>query len=153
MIQAYFFSVIWLLVLSALLLVGPYGWRLSWLLDIRRFFISSAPVRLGMTSSGFILGILLLFFPIHPGPPILGDLVPAAVILGGSFWLMKTARRIASWYRYLQTGTKHLDSSFQPLKPESLFSDAPGENQRLIGGYVALVVAVIHFAVPMAVLL
>ncbi|AEC02161.1 hypothetical protein [Parasphaerochaeta coccoides] len=154
MIQAYYLSVTWLFGLAGLLLVGPYGGTLSVLLNLRSLFVNSRPVRVILAFLGFILGFLLLCFPIAPGPRILGDFIPAVVTLAGSVWLTKCAGTISAWQREEKTGgtPDHVrDGGLS--RPEDIFIDPPGESKKIIWGHIVFIVAAIHFLFPMAVLL
>ena len=67
MIQAYFFSVVYLLFSALLFLLAFYRQKLAFI-------------------SGIVISIVLLLAPISPGPVIIGDFVPALFILFSSFY-------------------------------------------------------------------
>ena len=84
MIQFYLFSVLYLVLASGLLLVDKYGSRLLFLINIKNFYIAKKKTQIICLVIGAVILLGVVFFPVEPGPMVLGDLLPAlnlAVVL------------------------------------------------------------------------
>lgn len=130
MIQVYFLSVCYLFFGALLLLLPSYKVRLFFLLGVKNRIKEDRRIRMALFIAGLVLFLLQLFFPIAPGPRFLGDLVPAFTTLYVAFWIVK---------------------SYRHEKAEDVIA-AMGEGQKSLG-FSILSLAVVHFLVPMCVLL
>ena len=81
MVHIYFLSEIYLIFSAAVLLADRYGMHLIFLLNARSFYLTGRKKRIVFPLIGLLLMVGLLFFPIEPGPIIIGDLMPAMMIL------------------------------------------------------------------------
>lgn len=84
MIQFYLLSVLYLVLASGLLLVDKYGSRLLFLINIKNFYIAKKRTQIICLVIGVVILLGVVFFPVEPGPMVLGDLLPAlnlAVVL------------------------------------------------------------------------
>ena len=84
MIQFYLLSVLYLVLASGLLLVDKYGSRLLFLINIKNFYIAKKRTQIICLVIGAVILLGVVFFPVEPGPMVLGDLLPAlnlAVVL------------------------------------------------------------------------
>ncbi len=133
MIQFYLVSVVYLVFSSFLLLVDSYRRRLSFMLKAK----SRIREKPGLLNFYFILGIviflLLLFFPISPGPQIAGDVLPSVFSIGMAFFF-----RIL----YSERNRERSDAYLAGKKPRL---------KKL--GFACLFVALLHFLFPSFVLL
>ena len=84
MIQFYLLSVLYLVLASGLLLVDKYGSRLFFLINLKTFYNSKKSTQIICLIVGALILLGVIFFPVNPGPMVLGDLLPAinlAVVL------------------------------------------------------------------------
>ncbi len=141
MMQIYVLSIVYLLVGAGILLSDTYGGRFALLLSLRYIFRTKKVFRLVLIITGFALSLALGFFPMAPGPPLLGDLIPMANTLLLTFW-------------YVFHALRHTDED-EPLREKSVLK-ATGQyfekNKRNLG-FITSLVALLHFLVPMSVLL
>ena len=77
MIQFYLLSVLYLVLASGLLLVDKYGSRLFFLINLKTFYNSKKITQIICLSVGALILLGVVFFPVNPGPMVLGDLLPA----------------------------------------------------------------------------
>jgi hypothetical protein len=126
MIQCYFLSVVYLAVSGLLRLFDNHRSMLLFLLSFRQALSDNKKLRLAMGCGGFLLALLLTFFPVSPGPRALGDLIPAVFL-------------VTEAVNYLRFAAK----SSQILKNS--------EKDRIMG-YAVLAAAAVHFLFPMGVL-
>jgi hypothetical protein len=141
--QIYLSSIIYLLVGAAILLVDQYGGRYLLLLRLKNFAISSVQTSVGFVVIGVLLTIFKIAFPIPPGPPLLGDLIPSLALFSLSlyhFTLLFRQKRSVKGVR-----TPHQEV-FQ--KTGSLI-----ETHKKNLGFTILVIAALHFLFPQAILL
>ncbi len=141
MMQIYLLSVAYLLLGSAFLLSDTYGGRFSLLLSLRYVFRTKKGFQTIMIILGFALSLALGFFPMSPGPRLLGDLIPMANTILLTFWYLFHALRYSDEDASLQEKSV-LESTGQYFE----------KNKRNFGFLTALV-ALLHFLVPMSVLL
>ncbi len=134
MIQGYFLSVFYLILSAAIYFQGKYRIELSFMLrftdelekDRKKLFIFSA--------LGLLTFLILIFFPQSPGPVILGDLIPALVVLYNTIYFFMMIKRKEKSVRGEYLDTKR------------------GE-RKIILGYISLSLAVLHFLFPSFVLI
>ena len=70
-----------MLVSAAILLADRYGVHMILLINIRSFYLDGRKRQILFPVAGLFLTAGLLFFPVSPGPMILGDLLPAVTVL------------------------------------------------------------------------
>ncbi|MDY0288850.1 MAG: hypothetical protein RBR15_08505 [Sphaerochaeta sp.] len=139
--QIYLLSIAYLLVGAGILLSDAYGGRFALLLSLRYLFRTKKAFRTVLIIAGFALGLALGFFPVAPGPPLLGDLIPLANTALLTLW-------------YISHALRHTEGD--EIVDEQSVLKATGqyfEKNRRNFGFITLVVAVLHFLVPMSVLL
>ena len=77
MIQFYLLSVLYLVLASGLLLVDKYGSTVFFLINLKTFYNSKKLIQIICLSVGAVILLGVIFFPVNPGPMVLGDLLPA----------------------------------------------------------------------------
>ena len=77
MIQFYLLSVVYLVLASGLLLVNKYGSMVFFLINLKTFYNSKKLTQIICLSVGAVILLGVVFFPVDPGPMVLGDLLPA----------------------------------------------------------------------------
>ncbi|MDY4609002.1 MAG: hypothetical protein SPD11_00100 [Sphaerochaetaceae bacterium] len=153
MMQVYFLGIVYLLLGAGMLLVDYYGGRLLLLIRLRSTFRSSRVCRLLIVVGGFLLVILTLLFPVPPGPRILGDLIPAMNIFALWIWFVSQAIAI-SRKRKDDSSAEGEEHPARNREDDMLhYTSSLIETNKRNFGLVTLVVACLHFLVPMFVLL
>lgn len=141
MMQIYLLSIAYLLLGAGILLSDAYGGRYALLLSLRYLFRTNRFFLKVLIIIGFALSLALGFFPMAPGPRLLGDLIPMANTLLLTFW-------------YVFHALRHTDED-EPPEEKSVLK-ATGQyfekNKRNLG-FITSLVALLHFLVPMSVLL
>lgn len=133
MIQFYLLSVFYLLFSALLLLVDSYRRSLSFMLKAKSRIREKQKLLNLYFFSGIAIFLLLLFFPVSPGPQIAGDIVPAVFSLGMAFFF-----RILYSERNRERSDAYLAGKKARLKKL---------------GFICLSVAFVHFLFPSFVLL
>lgn len=123
MAQIYLLSVLFLFVSAGLLLVDKYGNILLVLINLKNAFQAHKWLRIGFLIAGCILALGLTFFPMEPGPAMLGDLLPAANIV------------ILVLYFLRQLGKDGTEVQYN-------------DSRKIALGFITLGIAVIHFLFP-----
>ncbi|NBK21244.1 MAG: hypothetical protein EOM68_04380 [Spirochaetia bacterium] len=141
MMQIYLMSIAYLVLGAGFLLSDMYGGRFSLLLSLRYIFRTNKGFQKVMIILGFALSLALGFFPMSPGPRLLGDLIPMANTILLTLW-------------YLFHALKHADEQ-EPLEDQSVLESTGRyfEKNKRNFGFITGMVAVLHFLVPMSVLL
>ena len=141
--QLYFITVFYLYFGSALLLVDEYGGRYLLLIRLRNMMESTKRSYVLYALLGFVLMLLNIFFPVPPGPVLLGDLLPVA----GLFFLL-----LYALYRLAQQGK---GSSKLKLRQEEVLRKTGLllEYEKKSLGLIMVGVATLHLLFPKAVLL
>lgn len=134
MLQIYFLSIAFLILSSMLLLLDYYREELSFLLRFRAFLRENKRAQYVYFISGLVVSILLLFFPIYPGPILLGDFIPAIAIALNSFYFM-----IAFSEKNKERGLS--------------FNGTKLEERKKLAGIILLSIATLHFLFPSFVLI
>lgn len=134
MLQIYFLSIVYLVFSSLLLLIDYYREKLAFLLRLRAALRDNRKAQHIHFISGLAISILLLFFPISPGPMFLGDLVPSIAIAFESFYFL------------VSYSEKNRDRGLS-------FNGTKLEVKRRNAGYASLLVALLHFLFPSFVLI
>lgn len=154
MMQVYFLSIVYLLIGAGMLLVDYYGGRLLLLIRLRSAFRSNRLFRLLILVGGLLLVVLLLLFPSPPGPRILGDLIPAVNILALWIWFLSQAVSVSKKRDGNTPSNVDDESSSRDREDDMLrYTSSLIETNKKNFGLVTLVVATLHFLVPMSVLL
>ena len=133
MIQGYLLSIIYILFSAFLFLLDFYRQRLSFMLRPRAMLEEKKACLNAFSIAGFLLALALLFFPISPGPMIIGDLVPSVFILGS-----------AAYFRIFYSNKNKDRAHF--------YYDGNTGHRKGIG-FAYLVIAILHFLFPRFVLL
>ena len=123
MIQFYLLSVVYLVLSAGLLLVDRYGTSFLFLINLKTFYNSKKAVKITFISLGLLIALAVIFFPVSPGPIILGDILPAANIVLVLIYLLRNFS-----------------------KAESIADFNNGKRNAL--GFITLGVALIHFLFP-----
>ena len=123
MIQFYLLSVVYLVLSAGLLLVDRYGTSFLFLINLKTFYNSKKAVKITFISLGLLIALAVIFFPVSPGPIILGDILPAANIVLVLIYLLRNFS-----------------------KADSIADFNSGKRNAL--GFITLGVAVIHFLFP-----
>ena len=123
MIQFYLLSVVYLVLCAGLLLVDRYGTSFLFLINLKTFYNSKKAVKITFISLGLLIALAVIFFPVSPGPIILGDILPAANIVLVLIYLLRNFS-----------------------KAESIADFNNGKRNAL--GFITLGVALIHFLFP-----
>lgn len=77
MVQFYLLSVVYLVLASGLLLVDKYGSTFFFLINLKTFYNSKKITQIICLSVGAVILLGVVFFPVDPGPMVLGDFLPA----------------------------------------------------------------------------
>ena len=128
MIQFYLLSVVYLVLSAGLLLVDRFGASFLLLINLKTFYSSKKAIPIVWISAGLLIAAAIVFFPISPGPIVLGDMLPAAAIV------------LVDLYLVSRLG-----------KTESVEDYNNGKRNAL--GFFALGVSIIHFLFPWIVII
>lgn len=134
MIQQYFLSIAYLILVSFLFLVDSYRRQISFAIRIKGALMENRKLLDAFFVSGIIISLLALFFPMHPGPVILGDLIPALWIFYSAFFFR---------FRYSEKRTEQGEAFFETFTQD--------RTTRL--GWITALIAAVHFIIPQFVLL
>ncbi|MFA5446705.1 MAG: hypothetical protein WC233_00345 [Sphaerochaeta sp.] len=140
MMQAYLLSVLYLCYGAAFLLADEHGARFPSLLSLRYYFRTNRWVRAFVIIIGIILTALLSFFPMDPGPVLLGDLLPMINTLSLTVYFLHQSIKGAEEVGERKESVLHATGQYVD------------HNRRYVG-YFTLVVAVLHFILPQLVIL
>lgn len=137
MSQVYVLELAYLVCGGMLLLSDSHGIRYPLLLSLRYAFRTQRRVRLLLIWGGVALALLSVFVPYDPGPVLLGDLSVTATIIPLVVWYIALARKVGSGKRC-----------------PAVVEDVAGyvERHKMRAGKLVLLVACVHFLVPMVVL-
>ena len=89
MIQFYLLSVLYLVLASGLLLVDKYGSTVFFLINLKTFYNSKKLTQIICLVVGAVILLGVIFFPVSPGPMVLGDLLPAINLAVVLFYFMR----------------------------------------------------------------
>lgn len=132
-LQFYILSITYLIFSSLLLLVDSYRRGLSFMLKAKSKLKDDEKKRNELFLVGILIALGKLFFPIAPGPIIIGDLLPAAAVLAESF-------SVRVFYK-----SSEAEGTASPIVQNKK------KSKRL--GFIFLSIAVIHFLFPRFVML
>ena len=128
MIQFYLLSVVYLVLSAGLLLVDRFGASLLLLINLKTFYTSKKAIPFIWISIGLLIAAALVFFPVSPGPIVLGDMLPAGAIVLVVIYLMSRVGKVESIEDY-------------------------NNGKRNALGFFALGVSLIHFLFPWIVII
>ncbi len=146
--QGYLLTIGYLLVGAGLLLVDFYGGRLLLLIRIRNVYRTSLKTLVLSILGGIALLIVKVFFPIPPGPALLGDLFPSAMILVLVVYFLS---QLVVYHRR-KGDDQPIDSERQEEDMLHRTGSFIETNKRNLG-VVIVCCALLHFLFPQAVLL
>lgn len=129
MYALYFLSIIYIAFGGFLLLLDSYRAELSFMLKPRQQLEDNNNFRYALSAAGLLLFIMLLLFPIDPGPRLLGDLIPSLASLVSAFCVFLTKNKTVD-------ADKIIDRS----------------NKKYLG-FTLVSIAFVHFLLPSFVLL
>jgi hypothetical protein len=135
MTQLFFLEIVYLLLGSFLLLSDSYGVRYPVLLSLRHLFRMNPRFRFFLILIGCVLMTLSVFLPYDPGPPLLGDLLVTLNLLFLVVWFLVKAKKVKGEETVFVEASQYVEKNMQ------------------VFGFLTMGVAVIHFLVPMSVLL
>lgn len=93
MIQGYFLSLVFLVLSSLMFYQTRYRMELSFMLRFISALENKKKLFYTFSASGLVIFLLLLFFPVSPGPMFLGDILPALVILYDTLYFFIDIKR------------------------------------------------------------
>ena len=134
MIQQYFLSISYLIISALLFLVDTYRRQISFAIRIKGALMENKKLLDAFFVSGIIISLLAFFFPVPPGPAILGDLIPSLWIFYSAFFFR---------FRYSE---KRIDLG------EAFFETSTLDRTARLG-WITTAIAAIHFILPQFVLL
>lgn len=146
-LQSYLVAVVYLIIGSGLLLVDYYGGKLLIFLRLRNALRENGKVQLLFALSGVVAALLKLAFPVSPGPPLLGDLIPAILIL---------VLVIYSLHLYVESRRNRGRGQELNGRLEQELVEKTGqliETHKRNFGFFVLTCALLHFLFPQLVLL
>ncbi|PKL10817.1 MAG: hypothetical protein CVV52_16490 [Spirochaetae bacterium HGW-Spirochaetae-8] len=146
--QGYLLTIGYLLVGAGLLLVDYYGGRFLLLIRIRHVYRTSLKTLVFSILGGLVLVIVKVFFPTAPGPVLLGDLFPAAMVLVLVVYFLS---QLVAYHKHKgdeASPEKKLQEDDMLQKTGSFIET----NKRNLG-VVIMICALLHFLFPQAVLL
>ena len=146
--QGYLLTIGYLLVGAGLLLVDYYGGRFLLLIRIRHVYRTSLKTLVFSILGGVVLVIVKIFFPISPGPVLLGDLFPAAMVLVLVVYFLS---QLVAYHKHKGDEA----SSEKKLQEEDMLQKTGSfiETNKRNLGVVIMLCALLHFLFPQAVLL
>lgn len=130
MMQSFLLCEVFLTISSLLILLDSYRESLSFLLRFRTWLQDNKWGRNLFSVIGFAISLLVLLFPVDPGPMIIGDIIPALAVFG----LVLFFRKEYSGEGAVFAGTEL------------------GKGRRILG-YIVFGIALLHFIVPSFVLI
>lgn len=134
MIQGYVLSILFLVLSGLMFLQNKYRIQLSVFLRFSNILRERKKVLWGFFASGMVLFLVLFFFPLSPGPMVLGDLIPSLMILYDSIYFLVVYSKDENEMR-------------------KAYLDVKKEGRRVVLGWVNIILALVHFVFPSFVLL
>lgn len=108
-------------------LADRYGMNVIILLNVRSFYLAGRRRQIAFPVAGLVLTLGLLFFPIQPGPVVIGDLLPAVCVFSCVF-------------NYTLALGSSVNGNYSSMRDRFM-------------GWFALCVGIIHFLFPAIVIL
>lgn len=130
MIQGYFLSLIFLVLSSLMFYQSNYRMELSFMLRFLTALENSRRIFYLFSASGAVIFLILILFPVSPGPMFLGDALPAFVILYDTLYFFVDIKR-------KEKNEKAVD-----------YLDKKRLEMKLFLARLNITVAVIHFLLP-----
>jgi hypothetical protein len=152
MVQFYFLTIFFLVVGSLVLLSTDYGQRIPLIIRLRDMVLRNQTNTIVMLVLTAVTGIMKLISPTDPGPAVLGDFVPAMMLLALSVFYGFELKGLGADVS-LSDEDKEVDDD--TILDSEIVDKAEGfyyKNKRLLGFIIASV-AFLHFLFPGAVLL
>ncbi len=154
MIQFYVLALAFMLYGAAILLADEYGEKFKILWRIKELHLINQTFTIVMIVLTAVVGLLKLIGPTSPGPVVIGDFLPAINLLALAVFFAFDVKRSR---QAEDSGDQHAGGG----DGEELFTDSDALNKvksfyyknKKILGYTTLVVALLHFLFPGAVLL
>lgn len=134
MIHSYVLFIIYAFFTSLYLLQDRYKFALSFMLRIREKMKNNRKAILFLIIFGYLLSLVLIFFPLSPGPMFFGDLVPSLISSLDAVYYTLVFIRHKDDYNVLLESTKR-------------------ERIKIILGFSNIITLVLHFLFPSFVLL
>lgn len=131
--QIYLLSIVYMVFSACLMLLDFHRKKLSFLFRIRALMEEDRRYLNGFLTIGLVIGLLLLFFPVYPGPMFIGDFVPAFTVMA-----------ISIYFRILYSDRNKDRTRY--------YYEGSGKYRKKLG-YLVFVIAFLHFAFPSFVLL
>ena len=78
--QLYFLTMVALMLEAVVFLSDYYGWKYITLLKTKNYLTGNRTRLITLASVYLLLSVANLLFPIPPGPPLLGEFIPAVVL-------------------------------------------------------------------------
>ncbi len=128
MVQFYLLSIVFLVISAGLLLVDKYGTELLFLINLKTFYKSRKSIQIVYVSIGFAIALGLVFFPISPGPIVIGDLLPASNVVVVLIYLLRNIGKTEDVVEF-------------------------NNDKRNALGFITLGVALVHFLFPWIVII
>lgn len=148
MMQIYLLSILYLLFGSGLLLVDYYGGRLLVLIRVRNATRTSLKTQILLIVSGLALVSVKIFWPVPPGPVLLGDLFPLLSML------VLIVYYLSQMVTYRRKGRDAVVEETLRFEQEMLSrTGSLIETHKRNLGFVVVSSAILHFLFPQAVLL
>ncbi len=133
MIQGYFLTLVYLVVSSLIYFQSKYRLELAFMLRFTDALERDRRYLYSFSALGLLTFLILLFFPVSPGPKILGDLVPALVVLYNTLYFFIMIKR-------------------KEKSERADYLDRKRSERRIALGWISLSVALLHFLFPSFVL-
>ncbi|MHC1692255.1 MAG: hypothetical protein AB9828_04435 [Sphaerochaetaceae bacterium] len=148
-LQVYFLTLFYLFAGCGLLLVDYYGGKLLLLIRFRNSFRNSVKTQIALTVGGLMLVAGNVFFPVLPGPVLLGDLFPSFMIL---LLVIYYLAQLMGFRKRAKVDLAEDDT----VRLEEAMLEKTGSyietNKRNLG-IAMFICAILHFVFPQAVLL
>ena len=135
MIQGYFLSIFYLVLSALIYYQSKYRMELSFMLRFMNLLEKNRRFYILFISCGFLTFLILFFFPIYPGPMILGDLIPSLMVLYNTLYFLVMIKR-----------------KEKNEKAEN-YLDMKSLSRKLFLARLSIIVAIVHFFLPSFVLL
>ena len=134
MIQGYFLSLIYLVLSSLIYFQSKYRLELAFMLRFTDALERDRRYLYSFSGLGLLTFLILLFFPVSPGPAILGDLVPSLVVLYNTLYFFIMIKR-------------------KEKSERAEYLDRKRSERRTALGWISVTVALLHFIFPSFVLI
>ena len=134
MIQFYLLSVLYLVLASGLLLVDKYGSTVFFLINLKTFYNSKKLIQIICLSVGAVILLGVVFFPVNPGPMVLGDLLPAINLAIVIFLKDDVLAQLKSYIYSVKSCIMKDDSTELTIQIDMKSDDGIAEKVRAVSG-------------------